>query len=603
MVLSGGDELEHFTYKKLYYLDSEDIEEYKRIITKTISIRPNDFDLNLSRAKLLAYDGKYIEAKTILNSLLEYSAKIPETYYLLMRIYSIQDSVKQATKYFYTILDMEISENLLAEIRDDCWALFTKEEREDFNNAIDKKIFINNFWKANDPTPATYDNEFISQSFQRMEFALKNFRYRDEIDERGEVYLRYGEPNVRKIFRHYGHETECWIYHELAPTKTFFDFISSFTRNRYNLILDYRDLFGSRFTNYDPFSNDFDSDVEGRSLVKRTQSKPSRFFFEDRAHLDPFYAQIYKYLFSGEMGAYRDVRTGLGRYFSKVNRQRFQIPRTVIESDKYFFKLNFDYARFRGINNTIKLESYYGFPLRIAGQIYKYDEDSTLTLNEYFLLKDTLFTPLGEDKNVIDLETFGKSSSFYENEKVLYVKPNDYVYVVEIEDKNQRFRGSNQVIINTDDFLQDDLFLSDIQLSTEIVTSNWRGQNLKNGLKIEPYPYVYLNKNEPFYIYFEIYNLLTVENISEYELTYTISNDNAQPALASIFGFLSGKDNSISFKQKYNGRSDTDHLYFLLDCRELDPGLTKLTVKVKDLWSGKEFTREKTFTLIDSKFF
>jgi GWxTD domain-containing protein len=58
------------------------------------------------------------------------------------------------------------------------------------------------FWKKRDPTPTTEENEFKEEHQRRVEYALENFRSvfgKIPWDDRGEVYIKYGEPDEREL--------------------------------------------------------------------------------------------------------------------------------------------------------------------------------------------------------------------------------------------------------------------------------------------------------------------------------------------------------------------------------------------------------------------
>ena len=67
------------------------------------------------------------------------------------------------------------------------------------------------FWAAKDPTPTTPENEFYDEHQRRVAYAAENFhtsRYGYLWDDRGEIYVRYGEPDERNLTleRHYNRE-------------------------------------------------------------------------------------------------------------------------------------------------------------------------------------------------------------------------------------------------------------------------------------------------------------------------------------------------------------------------------------------------------------
>lgn len=61
--------------------------------------------------------------------------------------------------------------------------------------------FLEQFWKLRDPTPTTPENAFREQFRERVDYALTWFRtvnIRDPWDDRGRVYIKFGEPDERQ---------------------------------------------------------------------------------------------------------------------------------------------------------------------------------------------------------------------------------------------------------------------------------------------------------------------------------------------------------------------------------------------------------------------
>jgi GWxTD domain-containing protein len=101
------------------------------------------------------------------------------------------------------------------------------------SNEYDKKEWLRKFWKKKDPTPTTEKNEIKGEFERRFLYARAHFsafwnyshmkylpdqhlRYGWEHapwDARGELYIKYGEPDIRSIE---GWHTEEWIYYSFG---------------------------------------------------------------------------------------------------------------------------------------------------------------------------------------------------------------------------------------------------------------------------------------------------------------------------------------------------------------------------------------------------
>jgi hypothetical protein len=104
------------------------------------------------------------------------------------------------------------------------------EEYRTLSNEYDKKEWFRKFWKSRDPTPTTDENELYREFERRVQFARAHFsdywnnqqfdylkdqfirqgQYHAPWDARGELYIKYGEPDIRSVS---GWHREEWIYY------------------------------------------------------------------------------------------------------------------------------------------------------------------------------------------------------------------------------------------------------------------------------------------------------------------------------------------------------------------------------------------------------
>ncbi|NOY59871.1 MAG: GWxTD domain-containing protein [Calditrichaeota bacterium] len=98
------------------------------------------------------------------------------------------------------------------------WYILPPESFDDYYS-LDKnarKEWLRMFWKRNDPTPLTDVNEAEIEFEKRVKYAREHFTYYDGLkdfyyapwDARGEIYIKYGKPSLRKhdAYREY------WYY-------------------------------------------------------------------------------------------------------------------------------------------------------------------------------------------------------------------------------------------------------------------------------------------------------------------------------------------------------------------------------------------------------
>ena len=99
--------------------------------------------------------------------------------------------------------------------------IVTAEERRTFLSLppAAREDFIEDFWRRRDPTPATEENEYRTEYFNRIETANRLFSgggSRGWLQDRGRVYVTLGPPDHRETYprgvTYYGLPTEIWWY-------------------------------------------------------------------------------------------------------------------------------------------------------------------------------------------------------------------------------------------------------------------------------------------------------------------------------------------------------------------------------------------------------
>jgi len=97
----------------------------------------------------------------------------------------------------------------------------TSEERRAFLALVPeaREAFVEDFWKRRDPSPATSENEYKTDYFNRIEQANHLFSGGGSpgwLQDRGRVYITLGPPDHREAYPRgvtfYGVPTEIWWY-------------------------------------------------------------------------------------------------------------------------------------------------------------------------------------------------------------------------------------------------------------------------------------------------------------------------------------------------------------------------------------------------------
>lgn len=102
-------------------------------------------------------------------------------------------------------------------LNEDVTYIITPEEKRAFmllKSDEEREHFIEQFWRARDPNPATSENEYRTEYYGRIAYANQNFGFGNIAGwrtDRGRIYITYGKPDeVQK-----SSSGEIWIYNNL----------------------------------------------------------------------------------------------------------------------------------------------------------------------------------------------------------------------------------------------------------------------------------------------------------------------------------------------------------------------------------------------------
>lgn len=119
----------------------------------------------------------------------------------------------------FSLSDPEMAIEFLSYIESDSVVSMLLDEDE-----TDYPKILNDFWKKFDPTPETAYNEVMVEYYNRVDFAMREFRGISKDDgtktDRGLVYIRFGKPDkIMRSSNPEGQIIEIWTY--LNPERKF----------------------------------------------------------------------------------------------------------------------------------------------------------------------------------------------------------------------------------------------------------------------------------------------------------------------------------------------------------------------------------------------
>lgn len=590
-----SDDFNKYTYHEIRSMSSSDRNSYAEKLNQQLILNPDNLELNLIRAKIYLAEKKIKAAEGLLQRLNKVFSNSGEVNYFLSRLYSQTDSLRLSYTHMFRInTETNYGELFIKELENDALPFLTRFEKNIYDTTSNKVELLIRQWLKKDPSPASIENEYFRQMIGRIEYSFDNFHDGFAVDDRGKIYLKYGDPDTRREFVHNGFRTECWIYKNLNGKEISFDFIRSFKRPAWRQIIFKGDIPGDSFI---PNKLDITSD----------DSEPSRTFFEDRAQLSNKYQQIFVELQGLVMEAGYDEGPKstpieeedffIITFFNEDRAQKAELPEITTKTPVPEVTLSVDYCRFKR-DSSVVLEAYLGIPMQqisqaVNGALYK-----RLVFNEKLSIKDKSHFPIATHSDKIEFTFENTQTSHFIDMLSFTLPPEDFVIAFEVDDEGKRFLGSKVIEVSTRNFLKEDLFLSDLLFSVGVKENAAPGKYTKNGMFFQPYPYSMYSKSSPFFLYFEIYNLVQNHGFTNYDISYGLAKSYEKSILEQIFTLdLSSQKGSIQFNQNYNGNQKDDFIYFQINLKDLDVGEYILRVKVTDKNSGKSFIREKKFFL------
>jgi GWxTD domain-containing protein len=139
-------------------------------------------------------------------------------------------------------LSLPMSETDIKRYRDQMKFFATKNELELYDklNLPGKANFVLEFWRSRDDAPETPENEFMLESFRRMNYAEENFKADKGglNSDMGRVFVIYGRPDdiERYSMALRGKPYEIWHYYSVLGGAHDFVFVDRNNSGIFNLV-------------------------------------------------------------------------------------------------------------------------------------------------------------------------------------------------------------------------------------------------------------------------------------------------------------------------------------------------------------------------------
>ena len=575
--------------------------------TRYLSLEPDDVD---AVTKLGAVLLRMEDQQAIVRQILPFMKRHPEAPNLLpvaaQWAYRAGD-YERASVYWNQFLERIDAQTLALYV--DPGPILSDKQRATYNVLSDaeKQNFIDRFWMQKDLDPTTEVNERLQEHYQRVWMARQYFAGSAyPWDRRGEVYLRYGEPDYRSrsgrvpgvmsvAVQRVKDELYAQLYTrppEGALVGTVFP-----VRSSRAMFADSFDLMARRGSGI--------SHTMGDGYLPVTSA-------EDNS-LVPWESWVYvtvgggmEITFTDEMGSGHfnfapiPLRQPLG--MRSITRIQENAPETayrhaVSEMPEQYrpwwqtreLEFYYDVADARGGYFMTRVDVVYGLPLDVE-KIGR--GDLTLAIALYDSVTNRAFRL---SRTVARKDTPSDSNAMLTDLLTLPVPPGSYHLTVKAENVSSNRVSLLRQVIAVEPYGDSELQISDPVLAAQIDETDVDDSFRRKNLRVLPLPTRAFLVGQEMGLYFEVYNLMADEfGQTRYRVTLQIA------ALEQVEGLrmlLTGQDVnpevSMSFEQV--DTQPSVQVYQFVDLTKAKQGRNRVKIIVEDLNAQRRVSKEMVF--------
>lgn len=456
---------------------------------------------------------------------------------------------------------------------------------------------IREFWVLADPTPTTPVNERRVEHFRRVYHARSSYAEGlDRLsglgwDRRGDVYVRFGEPDHRSWSDFLVFETDP----DVAKVK---NRINHLAHDALIEVLPPRHLHAPSVTGAGP--GQVSADVRGIPtfpLPRRTtiMSDGVESGYEWESWIYGSVGGGFEITFIDEIGKgfYEFARVPDG----SPNRLLWQTlePSTVVarvaskEPSVYAFDhggtpidLFVGTAGFRGEAGT-DFELYYGVRAKDVADGGRADIEFDVV---YY---DADWTPAARRSGRVEHVFDGEPDGLVVDQVDTDIRPGEYFVAIQVRQPRtgalQIYRGP----VTVPGFAGRDLGVSDLQVAGRVVAGAGRsaGKFAKGGFEVVPYPGRHIPAGKPVSLYFEIYGLARdAFGKTRYRVDYEVETSDSGLSIVSTLGRLVGRgpgEQTSRVSYEHEGDAHDERMHVDLTLPPASGSAVRVTVRVTDL--------------------
>ncbi|MFC1730994.1 tetratricopeptide repeat protein, partial [candidate division KSB1 bacterium] len=562
------------------------------LLNELAELAPGYKNLAFSLGEMYYEKEEYALAEDHLLKHLELSPGHAEAKLLLgQTCYHLNDHEK-ATEYYLEGLEETTDARTLKGIHTDMTWLFEDNERSEYSSTpySFRGKYLADYWRRYEVNIMTKANERLIEHLRRVEYVNEHYHapshFGRDYDDRGMIYLQYGEPdnshksvsigfNYNPIDGSYDtlhggdgfHSNESWIY-RTSPYELAFDFMNT--------------------------------EIGSYQIVQGLP--PSEYI--DRGYLGGIYARLAAAAFAGGADFERvqyDVIMDKTKAEADAPRQKY-----VLEFEEEPISFFWSAAQFRGWGDETDVELYLGLPHEQLEFTEEPEGFSAEVESQVAIIDSTLVRQVDRAYPLFVSVTKVDRSKALLTKEVIGLVPGEYRFGIQMKQENANKLGIYQPEVTVRDFSGSELMVSDIKLSAERPGRTIPVIRSREELDLQPYPFPFVSKEQPLVLYFEVYNLmLDPDDRTSYSLTYTVEPAPAEaPAVESLINklgrFLTGKRRaSISITQERAGTGRTAYELIYADISDIPEMDALITVTVHDKTGGKTAESTQEIKIID----
>ncbi len=487
---------------------------------------------------------------------------------------------------------------------DNITLMMSPEEQNTFSSLKEEErgIFINEFWKKRDPLLIAGANIRKVEHYRRVWYARQFFSGKQPYDRRGEVYIKFGEPD-HKFGGNHGNRLPPLSVGLLKE------------RLAYELALNLQ-------------KTERVEQIPEWNTMKHRQSQSALTDpiypidrHPDGSPISPWESWIYLGIGKGIEIVFTDhfmngswdyplpPKNPLVAVASQNFHPQFIIGHHAKETPDFYngipgtdiLNFYYDLATFRGKNLETDQNIYLGL---LPKDIFAQNDTTTTSalINWTASLLNDEGTVINSTQQTVSLPSMQTGIAI--DAISLNTLPGNYRLIIHLTDQNSGKWGFYQQQIHIPNYAVDSLSISDIEMAWHIFTEPQSYKFQKGDVWVIPMPTRNYLRDQAVNIYYEIYNLQKdAFGQTKFRIKYTIWEDKRKNAslLGSISSFMgklvTDQKPEISISYDYNGKSTTEPVYIELDTEKLKPGLYQLEVEVHDLISQQTSSQEALFIL------